>query len=233
MQTITRQQANRLMRAPDPNCATGLRNRIILRLFYSAGLRVSEVVAARREDLNSETGTLTVGEDKARREVGLIDELETDLRRWLKLHHPGGDWLVCSIVTGHEGGQVSPSYLRQMVSREAEAAGLDPNTVSPSILRDSFGAELAAEGWTIPELAEVLGYVDPRAARRYCRTGGNVAARMRARTEQPALPVAERPAERETIRDLVHAAGDRRALARALVAELRDELREAMQAVEV
>lgn len=158
-----------------------------MRLAYQAGLRVQEIIAARLADVSEDTRTLTIGEGGARREVGLPDELRSDLRRWIVLHHPGGEWLVCNVTSGHEGGQVSDSYIRQMVSREAEAAGLDKHEVSPSILRDTFGAQLADEGWTVTEIATVMGFVDPRAARKFARTEANVTARMAARNEQQVI----------------------------------------------
>jgi integrase len=225
LQTVTRAEARRLFGGPDPKTATGLRNRIVLRLFYSCGLRVREAIGARLEDADPAARLLTVGEGGQRRAIGMIDALATDLRRWLTLHHPGGPWLVCSVTSGHEGGQVSASYLRQMVSREAAAVGIDPDRVSASILRDTFGRELVQEGWHFDEVAAVMGLVDPRGALRFAGQHEDLPARLRARVDQAALIGGpEEASAAGIIGELIAATGGRRDLAKAIIDELRPEL---------
>lgn len=223
MKSVTRQEARRLIDEPDPECPTGLRNRVILRLMYDAGLRVSEVPALRWDDVDLRRGTVTTGEGAARRVVPLLAEHLRDLRRW-RHQHPGGEWLVPTL----KGGQISEAYLRQMVSREAEAAGLNPAEVSPRVLRDTCGLELAAH-FTVEEIRQLLGLADRRSAVRYrtvYRTIAQpgVAQRMKLREQQPQLP--EKPDAREVLAELLADPAGRRQLAKELVAELRDEIDE-------
>ena len=109
-----------------------------------------------------------------------------------------------------------------MVSREAEAAGLDPAEVSPRVLRDTCGLEMAAH-FTTDEIAELMGFADRRGAAKYRRAAApGVAERMKAREDQPQLP--ERPGAREVLAELLADPAGRRQVAKALVNELREEL---------
>lgn len=219
MRSMTRQDARRLIDEPNPECPTGLRNRVILRFMYETGLRVSEVPALRCGDVDLQRGTVTAGEGAARRVVPLLAGQLDDLRRW-RHQHPGGEWLVPTL----KGGQISEDYLRRMVSREAEAAGLDPAEVSPRVLRDTCGVELAAH-FTVEEMRQLLGLADRRSAAKYrpfAQPG--IAERMKLREQQPRLP--EKPEPEELLAELLADPASRRRLAKALITELRDEIGE-------
>ena len=58
--TLTRDEARRLLAAPNLRCPTGLRNRCMLELMYRAGLRVGEVVKLRPRDVYVDRGTVRV-----------------------------------------------------------------------------------------------------------------------------------------------------------------------------
>ena len=222
MKSLTRQEARRLIEQPDPGCPTGLRNRVILGLMYGAGLRVSEIPPLRRTDVDLALGTVSAGEEKTRRAMPLLSGLLDDLRRWLH-RHPGGEWLTPTL----EGGPISADYMRQMVSREAKAAGLDPAQVSPRVLRDTCGLELAAH-YTTEEIAQLMGFADRRSAEKFRRAAApGMAERMKAREFQSQLP--ERPDPEELLAELLQDPASRQRLAKALVGELREEIREATE----
>jgi len=223
MKSVTREQARRLIGQPDPTCPTGLRNRLVLRLMYEAGLRGAEIAELRRGDVELIEGTVTAGQGKVRRVVPLLSAALEDLRKWLH-RHPGGEWLTCTL----QGGRISEDYLRQMVSREAEAAGLDPAEVSPRVLRDTCGVELAGLGFTIEEIGAVMGFADRRGAAKFTRVAApGIAERLRARELQPPLP--EKPDPAEILGELLKDAASRRALVKALVRELRAEVVEELK----
>ena len=227
MKTITRQQARRVIDQPDPKCPTGLRNRIILRLMYEAALRPSEIRALRRGDLDLAEGAITVqasgrraGSQDGQRIVPLLSAALEDLRKWLR-QHPGGDWLTPTL----KGGSINVDYLRTMVRREAKAAGLEVQ-VNPRILRDTCGLELAAQ-FTTEEIAQLMGYADRRPAEKFRRAAASgMAERMRKRELQSPLP--EKPTAAEVVKELLGDPAGRRALAKAVVAELGEEIREEM-----
>lgn len=195
MKSINRREARRLIEQPDPKYPTGLRNRIILRLMYEAGLRVSEIPALRRDDLDLIQGTITAGEGRTRRSMPLLAAALEDLRKWMR-QHPGGEWLTPTL----KAGAISAAYLRDMVKREGQAVGLPG--ITPRVLRDTCGLELAGE-FSTEEITQLMGFADRRAAEKFRREAPllGVAERMRARELQAPLP--EKPSLAETVEKLL------------------------------
>ena len=72
-----------------------------------------------------------------------------------------------------------------MVKREAEAAGLDPQTVTPHVLRHSYATELPDDVLTIREAQELLGHGNVATTRTYTRVRPkDLAAKVQARDEK-------------------------------------------------
>jgi len=195
MKSINKHEARRLIEQPNPKYPTGLRNRIILRFMYEAGLRPSEIPALRRDDLDLIQGTITAGEGKTRRAVPLLAGALEDLRKWMR-QHPGGEWLTPTL----QGKQIGTDYLRTMVKREGQAVGLPG--ITPRVLRDTCGLELAGQ-FSTEEIAQLLGFRDRRAAEKFRREAPllGIAERMRGRELQAPLP--ERPGIAETVEKLL------------------------------
>lgn len=185
MNTLTKREARLVVDTPNTDCPSGLRNRCVLQLLYTAGVTTGELVALRVDDLDLRQGTLTVGEGRSRRVLAVQPQALDLLRRWIH-QHPGGPWLLPVISGDRAGMQMSGGNVRDAVSLAGERAGIDRDRVSPTILRDTFAVELASEGWTAEELQQVLGFVDRRAAEKYLRAprpeiGGRLADRAQQR----------------------------------------------------
>jgi len=148
-----------LLAQPNTGCPTGLRNRAILEVMYRAGLRVSEVCNLRPRDIRWQAQELTVvaGKGDKDRVVPFGRELENWLRMWADRRPTVGNgtgFFFCTL----QGGRMSPRYLQQLVKRLATKAGLDPEQVTPHVLRHTCATELLDEGFTIREVQEVLGH---------------------------------------------------------------------------
>lgn len=186
VQILAGRQAEKLLAGPNVECPTGLRNRCILELLYRCGLRVGEVVTLRPGDVALERGEILAGrgEGGARERALPVDDDTLDwLRRWQQWR-PESEWWICTL----EGGQASTDYIRQMVKREAEQAGLDPSGVSPRMLRDTYAAELLQEGFDEPEVQLLLGLSRPDLLERYRHLATrNLAAKVRRRPKQARL----------------------------------------------
>ena len=215
MRVIGRRDAMRLIGAPDTSCPSGLRNRLALELMYHAGLTASEIVGARRDDLDVVEGTITTGGGQFARRTLALQPGTIDLaRRWLHEHpdntrrtgedaratdrqtggRGGRGWLLPTISQPEPGGQMHTSYLREMVSREAESVGIPADDVSPQILRDSLGVELSHEGFSPEDIQALLGFADRRAADKYARAAPpDLGGRLAGRAAQPTLPQAAEP----------------------------------------
>lgn len=170
VKTITPEEAKQLLAQPNPACPTGLRNRAMLQLMYRGGLRVSEIENLRPGDIRWKAGKVEVRDGKGGvdRTVPLDPETMNWLRQW-EAERPKGS----TFFTTLKGGQVSQRYIRQMVDRSAEKAGLNPADVSPHVLRHSYATELLDEGFTIREVQTLLGHSNVRTTETYTHVNAN------------------------------------------------------------
>jgi len=150
---IEKAEAEKLLKAPNPHCPTGLRNRAILELFYRCGLRLSEAVNLKPKDIRWRNEELAIrGKGKKDRIVGIDPRAFIWLEKWNE-KRPNNEYFFCSL----EGKKLLPRYIQQMVDREAKKAGILRH-VTPHMLRHSYATELLGEGFTIMEVKELLGH---------------------------------------------------------------------------
>jgi integrase/recombinase XerD len=151
-----------LLNQPDRQTSIGLRDKAMLELLYATGLRVSELVGLKCQDINLERGFLIVmGKGSKERVVPLgesagaaLAEYIADARRYL-LGHVESDYLFIS--SRHK------TITRQMfwgrIKYYALKAGIT-GTVSPHMLRHSFATHLLDNGADLRAVQAMLGHSD-------------------------------------------------------------------------
>jgi integrase/recombinase XerD len=150
-----------LIRAPDVDTPLGLRDRAMFELIYATGLRVSELVGLRTEQVNLRQGVLRVtGKGGKERLVPLGEEAQHWLERYYAQARP-------SLLRGHSSDAVFVSnrraaMTRQMfwitVKRYAAQAGIDGKHISPHVLRHCFATHLLNHGADLRALQMLLGH---------------------------------------------------------------------------
>ncbi len=149
---------------------TGIRNRALLAVLYRGGVRISEALALMPKDAEASAGTITVlhGKGDRRRTIGLDAGAFALLERWLdarrRLGLGGRQPLFCTLA----GGSLDPSYVRALLHRLAERAGIEKR-VHPHGLRHTHAAELAAEGKPVNLIQAQLGHASLATTDRYLR----------------------------------------------------------------
>lgn len=140
----------------------GKRDRAILELFYSSGLRLAELSAARLEWLDMEEGFLRVtGKGNKTRLVRVGGSALQAITDYLSNARPK---LVkrrtsSHIFLGIRGASLTHERIRQIVKTRAELAGIDSN-VYPHLLRHSFATHLLEGGADLRVIQELLGHAD-------------------------------------------------------------------------
>jgi integrase/recombinase XerC len=151
----------RLLETPAPDTPQGLRDRAILETMYSAGLRVSEVVALNDADIDFAADLLRVrGKGRRERLAPLGSFARGALQRWLKVRrlHPSlHDSPLRPVFVNKFGRRLTTRSVGRMLEKHLRAAGLDRRT-TPHTLRHSFATHLLDRGADIRSVQELLGH---------------------------------------------------------------------------
>jgi len=157
-------ELKRLLQAPlkaDQKEIITLRDKSILELLFSTGLRVSEACNLKKEDINLDKNEFAVkGKGKRWRVVFLSSKAKEWLKKYLKKRK---DLDPCLFVR-HDGARkknndigISPRSVQRLVKKYAKIAGLT-KSVSPHTLRHSYGTDLLMGGADIRSVQELLGH---------------------------------------------------------------------------
>lgn len=157
--TLSRAEVESILKAPNLDAPTGLRDRCMLELMYRAGLRVGEVCDLRARDVNVTNGTVRIVDGKGGDGTSYFDSesLQLLLDRWKQARGqlPKSDYLFCTLT----GGRVSERSTQMMMKRRARRAGITTR-VHPHMLRHTFATELLNEGFNIREVQEAMRHKD-------------------------------------------------------------------------
>jgi integrase/recombinase XerD len=159
---LSRESATRLVEAPDTRRPAGLRDRAALELLYATGMRASECLGLRLEDLNASAGyVICTGKGSKQRLVPVGAEALTWVRRYLRDVRPGHTRRRDSgrLFVNPRGGPLSRQSLWTLVRRAAATAGLT-RRVSPHVLRHSFASHLLEGGADLRSVQAMLGHAD-------------------------------------------------------------------------
>lgn len=159
---LSTEEVDALENSIDLTSNEGHRNRAIIEVFFSCGLRVSELTNLKLSDLFLTQGFIRVnGKGGKQRLVPIseraIHELELwfDDRRQMNIK-PGEEDYVFLNRRGHH---LTRTMILIMVKRQAEAAGIK-KTISPHTLRHSFATALLKGGADLRIIQELLGHAD-------------------------------------------------------------------------
>ncbi len=161
-ETLHASECRHLLESIDTKDPLGSRDRAILELFYSSGLRLSELCQIRLEQLDVQENFLRVtGKGNKTRIVPLgemarkaLDDYLGSVRMNLVKKRTGSH-----IFLSVRGGALSPERVREIVKQRAAAAGLDKN-IYPHLLRHSFATHLLEGGADLRVIQELLGHAD-------------------------------------------------------------------------
>jgi site-specific recombinase XerD len=157
----------RLLQAPDTSTKAGKRDRAILQLFFSTGLRLIELRSLNRKDLNFQTQQISVRGKRGKvRIVFLSGEAIAALQEYLDIRLDHLDPLFINYLDKAleemppgESFRLSCNNIYRIVKKYALAAGIvsDP---SPHTLRHSFATNLLSNGADLRSVQELLGHKD-------------------------------------------------------------------------
>lgn len=170
--TLSDHEVTHLIELPGRNPKPkGLRDRAILELLYSTGMRVSELTALNLSDIDMRAGTVRCGSRQAtRRVVSLSGSANDALSDYLELGRAEmvqGDQ-ESALFVNHRGERLSRQGLWLVIKDYASQLGLKEN-VTPHTLRHSAAAAKLRRGANLSEVQHLLGHASPTSTQVYAR----------------------------------------------------------------
>jgi integrase/recombinase XerD len=164
--TLSEQQVEMLLNAPDVQDALGLRDRSMLELMYASGLRVSELVQLKTLHVSLNDHVLRVmGKGSKERLVPFGQEAQVWLEKYMQSARPailGGrqtEDLFISSSGPKPGTGLSRVMFWNLVKRYALQAGIT-TPLSPHTLRHAFATHLLNHGADLRSVQMLLGHAD-------------------------------------------------------------------------
>ncbi len=170
LEYLSIEEVDRLLSLPDTS-PKGIRDKAILEVLYATGIRVSELVEANLEDVNTRMGFITChgnGQGKprivpmGRPARAAMEEYIYDVRPKFALTSGEEN----ALFLNYKGERISRQGLWKLIREYAADAGLE-NHITPQVLRNSFAVHMIQNGADLKSLQELLGHEDLAATQIY------------------------------------------------------------------
>jgi integrase/recombinase XerD len=163
---LSLEEVERLLRQPEPSTPAGLRDRAMLELLYSTGLRVSELLSLRTGDLDMQMGCLRcVGKGNKERLIPVGKAALAAVRDYLRggratlAQRARGAAVAPFLFLNQRGGRMSRVGFWKILKQYGTKAGVRKK-LSPHKLRHSFATHLLERGADLRSVQMMLGHAD-------------------------------------------------------------------------
>ena len=138
----------------------GLRDKAIMELFYSSGLRLAELLGLDLADLDLRDRTVRVlGKGRKTRIVPVGAHAAEALSRWLRERTTLADVGETAVFVGVNGRRLGPRIVQRRIAQWAVRQGL-PEHVHPHMFRHSFASHLLESSGDLRAVQELLGHAN-------------------------------------------------------------------------
>ncbi|HEY3246109.1 MAG TPA: tyrosine recombinase XerC [Phycisphaerae bacterium] len=155
------EQITKLLATPDDGTLLGARDRGMLEVMYSTGIRVSELVELAESDVDFIGQCLHVrGKGKKQRTTPIGPTALAAIKKYLDLRRAeprAASFDVRSLFVNKHGQRLSTRSVRRKLDKYLSEAGLDPS-ISPHTLRHSFATHMLNNGADLRSVQELLGH---------------------------------------------------------------------------
>jgi len=152
-------QVNQLLNISDTK-PISLRDKAIMELLYSSGLRLAELVALNPIDLNIQDRSLTVvGKGNKKRMLPIGSKAIDAIKAWIKVRSQVATPDEEALFVGNRGNRLSRRSVQSRINHWAKRNGLQQD-VYPHLLRHSFATHLLEASGDLRAVQELLGHKD-------------------------------------------------------------------------
>lgn len=157
--TLDIEQMGRLLEIPRDN-PTSLRDRAMLELLYSSGLRLAELIALDPADVDLDDAVVRVtGKGDKTRLIPVGRKARAAIADWLRVRGELARPEETAMFVGVRGCRISPRSVQDRVRHWARQAGI-PQRVYPHLFRHSFATHLLESSRDLRGVQELLGHAD-------------------------------------------------------------------------
>jgi integrase/recombinase XerD len=170
---LTREELQALLDAPDPHTAPGTRDRAMLHLAFAAGLRVSELITLRLDQLDGQaiTSLHVIGKGRRERVLPLWKETTTALKAWLAIRPQSGE---LEVFLNRIGRAMTRSGFAHILSKHVataarKQASITQKRVTPHVLRHTCAMHTLQATRDIRKVSLWLGHANLQSTEIYLR----------------------------------------------------------------
>ncbi|SHO50026.1 tyrosine recombinase [Anaerocolumna xylanovorans] len=159
--SLSPEEVNGLLEQPKPDTVKGMRDKAMLELLYATGIRVTELISIKLDDLNLKNRFLRCYSSKKERLIPFGNMAKHALENYFSLGRPTlvGDVKTDFLFTNLSGEQMSRQGFWKIIKGYGRNAGIT-REITPQILRNSFAAHMIANGADLRSIQEFLGHAD-------------------------------------------------------------------------
>ena len=144
------------------NSINNIKHKLILKILYGCGLRVSEVVNLSKKDINFEEGLIHIRLSKGKKDrfVKIPSSVKEELECYCKIN------TEAVLFPSNRGGKLTTATIQAIVENSAKKANIKKE-VYPHLLRHSFATHLLEQGTDLRVIQKILGHSDIKTTQIY------------------------------------------------------------------
>jgi integrase/recombinase XerD len=160
-QILTNREVELLLEQPECTDMKGYRDKAMLELLYATGIRVSELIALNKDDINLSTGLICCRNNEKERMIPLYPAAIKALADYINLvrHQMLAFPSETALFVNMSGERMSRQGFWKIIKHYQEKAHIEKE-ITPHTLRHSFAAHLLENGADLRSLQEMLGHAD-------------------------------------------------------------------------
>ena len=173
-EVLSMDEVDVLLSQPSNDDSKGLRDKAMLEVLYATGIRVSELINLKKEDVNINLSYIKCKDIKKERAIPIGQVSKDALTKYLKfarnimIKDPEEEYLFVSCL----GHKMSRQGFWKIVKSYANKAGIYKK-ITPHMLRHSFATHLVENGADLRSVQEMLGHSDIATTQIYAKMSNN------------------------------------------------------------
>lgn len=168
-QILTVEEINLLLEQPSKTSPKEVRDKAMLELLYATGMRVSELVSLKLEDVNLTLGYIICRDNGKDRVIPIENAARSALENYIKNYREG----LCQdsqyLFSNLHGTPMTRQGFWKLIKAYAKKAGINKD-ITPHMIRHSFASHLVTNGADLKAVQEMLGHSDISTTQIYLRS---------------------------------------------------------------